>query len=56
MFFATWAISVVLAGVALSLYEKNKTKWHMRLVWLSLMNAVGVARVNLMYFMETRLQ
>lgn len=54
MFFATWVISAVLAGVALSLYEKNKTKWHMRLVWLSLMNAVGVTGMNLLYFMEAR--
>lgn len=55
MFGISWAISIVLAGVALSLYEKHKTVWHMRLVWLSLMNAVGVAGINLMYFMETRL-
>lgn len=54
MFFVTWLISVALAGVSLSLYEKNKTAWHMRLVWLSLLNAVGVAGINLLYFMETR--
>lgn len=54
MFFITWAISVVLAGVALSLYEKDPSAWHMRMIWLTLMNAIGVAGINLMYFMETR--
>lgn len=54
MFGISWAISVVLAGVAFYMYEKEKTMWHMRMVWLSLMNCVGVAGINLMYFMETR--
>ena len=53
MFFMSVVTSAVLVGVALSVHEKQPTKWTMRLVWLSLLNVVFVCGINLMYALAT---